>query len=80
MGKAAYASVKYVQVNCVMQSAGLDAEMGHVLCGGLQLNCHGLTEMLLGERVEYAWLMQLDVHQVTGVVSTSQVCRALLEW
>jgi hypothetical protein len=49
------------------------AEVGHVLCGGLQLNCHGLTEMLLGERVEYAWLMQLQVNKITAALSTAQL-------
>ena len=56
-----------------MQPSSNAAEVGHVLCGGLQLNCHGLTEMLLGERVEYAWLMQLQVNKITAALSTAQV-------
>ena len=57
-------------------SGGGAVELGHVVCGGLQLNCHGLTEILLRERVEYAWLMQLQVHRITAALSTAQVCHS----
>ena len=56
-----------------MQPSGEGAELGHIVCGGLQLNCHGLTEMLCGERVEYAWLMQLQLSRITAALTTSQV-------
>lgn len=39
----------------------------------MQLNCHGLTEMLCGERVEYAWLMQLQLNRVSAALTTLQV-------
>lgn len=61
-----------------MQPSSNVAEVGHVVCGGLQLNCHGLTEMLLGERVEYAWLMQFQINKITAALSTAQVCWGLV--
>ena len=61
---------------CVTQPSGVPGaapELGHVACGGLQLNCHGFTEMLCGERVEYAWLMQLQLHRISAALTTLQV-------
>lgn len=48
-------------------------ELGHVACSGINFNCHGFTEFMCQERVEYAWLMQLLVERITGAVSTEQV-------
>lgn len=47
--------------------------MGHVVLNGIDFRCHGLTEYLYGERVEYAWLMQLFVGRIAGAFSTQQV-------
>ena len=56
------------------QSAGSPGyEMGNVACTGLDLNCHGFTEFMCEERVEYAWLMQLQVGRIMGGVSSEQV-------
>jgi hypothetical protein len=49
------------------------SELGHIACGGIQLNCHGLTEMLCRERVEYAWLMQLQLHRISAALTTLQL-------
>ena len=49
-------------------------QLGHVFINGIDLNCHGLTEFLCAERVEYAWMMQLLVGRITGAVSSLQVC------
>ena len=48
-------------------------ELGTLGCTGLEFNCHGFTEFLCQDRVEYAWLMQLLVGRITGAVSTEQV-------
>jgi len=34
---------------------------------------HGLNETLCKERVEYAWIMDLDVGSVEGALATEQV-------
>lgn len=47
--------------------------MGHVVLNGVDFRCHGLTEYLYGERVEYAWLMQLAMGRIAGAFSTQQV-------
>ena len=47
--------------------------MGHVVLNGVDFRCHGLTEYLYGERVEYAWLMQLAIGRIAGAFSTQQV-------
>lgn len=62
----------------ILQGTGIDGEIGHVVCRGLSLNCHGLTDMLVGERVEYAWLMQLDLQKITASFSTAQVFQPLI--
>ena len=48
-------------------------EMGHAVLNGVDFRCHGFTEYLYGERVEYAWLMQLVVGRIGGAFSTQQV-------
>ena len=48
-------------------------DMGHVVLNGIDFRCHGLTEYLYQERVEYAWLMQLCVGRIAGAASTQQV-------
>ena len=50
-------------------------ELGHAACSGIDLNCHGFTEFMCQERVEYAWLMQLLVGRITGAISSEQVRR-----
>ena len=50
-------------------------EMGHLVLSGIDFRCHGFTEFMCGERVEYAWLMQLAFGRVTGAFSTPQVRR-----
>ena len=55
------------------QGSGTKYELGHVLVGGVAFNCHGFTEYLCQERVEYAWMMQLKIGRITGSVSTRQV-------
>ena len=47
--------------------------MGHAVLNGVDFRCHGLTEYLHQERVEYAWLMQLHVGRIAGAFSTQQV-------
>ena len=47
--------------------------MGHLVLNGVDFRCHGLTEFLYQERVEYAWLMQLCVGRIAGAFSTQQV-------
>ena len=51
-------------------------DMGHVVLNGVDFRCHGLTEHLYQERVEYAWLMQLHVGRIAGAFSTQQVSGA----
>ena len=48
-------------------------ELGTLGLTGLDFNCHGFTEFLCQERVEYGWLMQLLVGRITGAVCTEQV-------
>ena len=48
-------------------------EMGHLVLSGIDFRCHGFTEFMCGERVEYAWLMQLAFGRITGAFSTPQV-------
>jgi hypothetical protein len=47
--------------------------LGHVALSSIQFTCHGFTEFLLKERVEYAWMMKLDVGKIAGSVSGEQV-------
>ena len=49
-------------------------ELGHLACTGFAFSCHGLTDYLCQERVEYGWMMQLQVGRITGAVSSQQVC------
>ena len=48
-------------------------DLGHIFIDGIDLNCHGLTEFLCEERVEYAWMMQLLLGRITGALSALQV-------
>lgn len=48
-------------------------EVGHVVLDSVDFNCHGFTEYLCEERVEYAWMMQLVIGRITGAVSSMQV-------
>ncbi len=58
--------------SCDQSSAN---ELGHLVVSGLSLRCHGFTELLCAERVEYAWLIHLSMARITGTVSTLQVER-----
>ena len=40
---------------------------------GVKFTCHGFTEFLLKERVEYAWMMKLDIGKIAGCISGDQV-------
>lgn len=40
---------------------------------GVTFSCHGLTEILLKERVEYAWMMKLNIGVVSASVSLNEV-------
>lgn len=51
--------------------------MGHAVLNGVDFRCHGFTEYLYGERVEYAWLMQLIIGRIAGAFSTQQVMLVL---
>lgn len=48
-------------------------DLGHILLNGVDFRCHGLTDYLCQERVEYAWLMQLTIGRIAGAFSTQQV-------
>ena len=48
------------------------------MINSIDFNCHGFTEYLCQERVEYAWMMQLLVGRVTGVVSPLQVSMLII--
>lgn len=50
-------------------------DLGHVVISSIDLNCHGFTEFLCQERVEYSWMMQLLIGRLTGAVSSLQVRR-----
>ena len=56
-------------------SASCDPEysLGHASCSGVDFLCHGFTEFLLQERVEYGWLMKLIIGKIAGNVSVDQV-------
>ena len=54
-------------------------EMGHAVLNGVDFRCHGFTEYLYGERVEYAWLMQLVIGRIAGAFSTQQVSEGVRE-
>lgn len=49
--------------------------LGHLVLSGLNFTCHGLTEFMLKERVEYAWMMKLDLGKIVGSISGEQVCQ-----
>ena len=72
LGGTTCANVLFLLQHPTREGAGT-AELGHIAFQGLNFNCHGLTEMMCGERVEYAWLMQLQLHRITGALSTLQV-------
>ena len=44
-----------------------------MIVSGVSLRCHGFTELLCEERVEYAWLINLTIKRIAGTVSTLQV-------
>ena len=50
--------------------------MGHMVISSVNFNCHGLTEYLCQERVEYAWMMQLLVGRIVGAMSPRQLLHA----
>lgn len=65
-------------VLCVVQNAtptskSAHHDLGHIFINGIDLNCHGFTEFLCEERVEYAWMMQLLLGRITGALSSLQV-------
>lgn len=48
--------------------------LGHAVVSGLEFSCHGFTEFMLQERVEYAWMMRLNLGKIFGSASVEQVC------
>lgn len=55
------------------------SRLGHVVINSIDLNCHGLTEFMCQERVEYAWMIQLLIGRITGAVSPLQLLHAM-DW
>ena len=52
---------------------GKEHKLGVVALSGVTFCCHGLTEILLKERVEYAWMMKLNIGDVLASVSLNEV-------
>ena len=50
-----------------------DYNLGYLVLSSVDFRCHGFTELLLMERVEYAWMMKLDIGEIVGTVSAQQV-------
>ena len=57
-------------------SSPVSSRLGHVVINAIDFNCHGFTQYLCQERVEYAWLMQLQLGRVVGAVSPLQLLQA----
>ena len=47
--------------------------LGQLTIPSVVFRGHGLNEMLCRERVEYAWLMDIDVGCIEGAIATEQV-------
>ncbi|XP_019853101.1 PREDICTED: uncharacterized protein KIAA1109-like isoform X3 [Amphimedon queenslandica] len=52
---------------------GKEHKLGVVALSGVTFCCHGLTEILLKERVEYAWMMKLNIGAVSASVSLNEL-------
>ena len=71
--------VPSVETVCAPLAATSPCRLGHVVINSIDFNCHGFTEFMCQERVEYAWMMQLLIGRITGAASPLQLMRAL-DW
>ncbi len=66
--------VPSIENSSIVEEGGSDSHMlGHVIIQSINFNCHGFTEYMCAERVEYAWMMQLLIGRITGAVSPRQL-------